>query len=236
MRFRLLRRRLTVSAPRMAIRSALPWPLRWALVALMLGFSAAIGLWAFEFGKSIAGLDKQSKLELQQLRAEVGQLRSEVDKNRTQINVADSLMVAEKAEKDSLKGHLKKLELDNQALRDDLGFFQKLTAGNNVTGISLRGLSAEMHGPGQLQWQTLLMQPVKNAPEFQGRLEITLSGTKAGKLWTLSTQEGGTPVTLKQYLRQQGVVDLPPQVVVTSITAKLLQGSAVKAVLSSRVL
>ena len=36
MRFRLLRRRLTVSAPRMAVRSALPWPLRWFLLALML--------------------------------------------------------------------------------------------------------------------------------------------------------------------------------------------------------
>ena len=54
MRFRLLRRRLTISAPRMAVRSAMPWPLRWAVVAIVLGFCAAIGLWAFEFGKGIA--------------------------------------------------------------------------------------------------------------------------------------------------------------------------------------
>ena len=55
MRFRLLRRRLTISAPRMAVRSALPWPFRWALLAIVLGFCSAIGLWAFEFGKDIAG-------------------------------------------------------------------------------------------------------------------------------------------------------------------------------------
>ena len=54
MRFKLLRRRLTISSPRMAIRSAMPWPFRWAIFALVLGFSAAIGLWAFEFGKDIA--------------------------------------------------------------------------------------------------------------------------------------------------------------------------------------
>jgi hypothetical protein len=55
MRWKLLRRRLSVSAPRMIVRSHLPWPLRWAVVALMFGFSAALALWAFEFGKEIAG-------------------------------------------------------------------------------------------------------------------------------------------------------------------------------------
>jgi len=57
MRWRLLRRRLSISAPRMAVRSHLPWPLRWAVAALMLGFSAALALWAFEFGRNIAGLN-----------------------------------------------------------------------------------------------------------------------------------------------------------------------------------
>ncbi|MGA1733214.1 MAG: hypothetical protein ACO4AH_10435, partial [Burkholderiaceae bacterium] len=75
MRFRLLRRRLTVSAPRMAVRSALPWPLRWLAAALVLGFSAAIALWAFEQGKSLAGVDDQTKLELQSLRKEAAQMR-----------------------------------------------------------------------------------------------------------------------------------------------------------------
>ena len=77
MRFRLLRRRLTISAPTMAIRSHVPWPLRWAVVALMLGFSAAIGLWAFEFGKGIAGLDSTSQQELVQLKDETGKLRED---------------------------------------------------------------------------------------------------------------------------------------------------------------
>ena len=71
MRFRLLRRRLTISAPRMAVRSALPWPFRWAVLAIVLGFCAAIGLWAFEFGKDIVGLEKGSREELVRLRADL---------------------------------------------------------------------------------------------------------------------------------------------------------------------
>ena len=45
MRFKLLRRRLTISAPRMKVRSAMPWPLQWAAAAIVLGFCGAISLW-----------------------------------------------------------------------------------------------------------------------------------------------------------------------------------------------
>ena len=236
MRFRLLRRRLTVSAPRMAIRSALPWPFRWALAALMLGFSAAIGLWAFDFGKTIAGLDRNSKEELTQLRAEVQKLRTESEKNQTRINVSDSLMVAERAEKDNLRAQLKKLEDDNQSLKDDLGFFQRLTTANNPDSVSIRGLGGERVSNNQFKWQILVMQSVKNAPEFQGQLELTLAGSKSGKPWSMPVPPGPQAVSLRQYKRIEGLVEIPPQVTVQSITAKLTQGATFKAVQTAKIL
>ena len=42
MRWRLIRRRLSISAQRMSVRSHLPWPVRWLLAALVLGFSGAL--------------------------------------------------------------------------------------------------------------------------------------------------------------------------------------------------
>ena len=62
MRWKLLRRRL--STPRVTVRRHLPWPIRWLSGALVLGFSAAIALWAFETGKDLAGLDRSAKAEL----------------------------------------------------------------------------------------------------------------------------------------------------------------------------
>ena len=56
MRFRLLRRRLTISAPRVAVRSALPWPLRWLMLAVVFGFCAAVALWAL-FKYTTLGFD-----------------------------------------------------------------------------------------------------------------------------------------------------------------------------------
>ena len=144
MRFRLLRRRLTISAPSMTVRGAVPWPLRWLVLALVFGFSAALSLWAFEFGKSIAGLDKDAKEELQKLRTEVVQLREVNDKNLTKINTSDLTLATEKAGKDKLNERLKQLELDNRALQDDLGFFEKLTQTDSAKGLAIRSLQAEL--------------------------------------------------------------------------------------------
>src|SRR3954447_12670756 len=102
MRFKLLRRRLTISAPRMSVHSSMPWPLRWALVAIVLGFCGAISLWAFEFGKSIAGLDTVSKEELVRLQGDVEELRAERDKAQSGVNTSVSLIRAEKATQETL--------------------------------------------------------------------------------------------------------------------------------------
>ena len=103
MRTRLFLRRLTVSAPRMAVRSALPWPLRWVVLAIALGFCAALALWAFEFGRDIAGLESSSRERLAQSRAELAALRAELgmaiearDKAQSIANTSVTLLTSEK--------------------------------------------------------------------------------------------------------------------------------------------
>jgi hypothetical protein len=241
MRFRLLRRRLTISAPSMAIRSAMPWPLRWAAAALVLGFCAAIGLWAFELGKDLAGIDDNAKEELARLRAEVVQLKTQRDQAQSILNTSGSQLTAEKAAQEKLVSQIKQLEAENRSLRDDLGFFEKLIPSGNNEGVAIRGLQAEpLNAGSQLKWQVLVIQPSKNAPAFNGKLEITLSGLQGGapgsgaggKPWTQIV--GGAAQTLQftQYRRLENVVDLPPQVVVKQLSAKLIEGNATRAIQS----
>jgi len=230
MRFRLLRRRLTISAPRMAVRSAMPWPFRWLVMAIVLGFSAAVALWAFEFGKNIAGLDTSGKQELVQLRAEALRLRDERDKAQSIANTSGSLLTAERAAQEKMAAQLRVLEADNRALRDDLGFFEKLIPSTGQEGVSIRGLYAEVVGERQLKWQVLVLQPVKNAPEFKGQIELTLSGLENGKPWTMALPGGPQALQFRQYRRIEGIVDLPPQTVVKNVSARLVEGTATRAV------
>ncbi len=230
LKFRLFRRRLTISSQRMAVRSALPWPIRWVMGAVMLGFSAAIALWAFEFGKGIAGLDTEAKDELRQLRAEVIALRSDRDKAQTVVNTSSSLLTAEKAAQEKMASQIKQLESDNRLMRDDLGFFEKLLPAGGSEGVSIRGLQAETLSATQLKWQVLVIQSVKDAPDFNGKLELTFNGAMAGKPWTVNLPGGAQTLQFKQYRRIEGVLDLPAQAVVKTMTAKVVDGAITRSV------
>ncbi len=78
-----------------------------------------------------------------------------------------------------------------------------------------------------------MIQPVKNAPEFKGKLEMSVAGTLDGKPWMMVLPGGGVqPLQFRQYRRVEGMVDLPPQAVVKNVSAKVVEGSATRAVQS----
>lgn len=224
MRFRLLKRRLTISAPSMAIRSAMPWPIKWALAAVVLGFCAAISLWAFEFGKDLAGLDRNEKEQLINLQSEVIKLRDERDKAQSIANTSGSIMATEKATQEKLLQTVKQLESENRTLRDDLGFFERLIPTGSGEGLAIRGFHAEVLPSQQLKWQVLVLQPNKNAPEFKGRVELLVTGLGAGKPISINLP-APMPFDVKQYRRLEGLLDLPPSAQIKNVLVKIIEGT-----------
>jgi hypothetical protein len=230
MRFRPFRRRLSHNTPRMSVRSTLPWPFRWLLGAVVIGFSGALALWAFEFGKDIAGLDRNAKQELGQLRGEVVVLREALGKSQLVSNTSDSLLTAERVAQEQIRLQLRQLEIENQTLRSDLGFFERLMSGTGSAALDIRGLQVERVAESKIRWQALMIQPTKNAPEFKGTLEITFTGTQDGQPWSTADTPMTRGVVIRGYLREEGLMEVPPSAVVKTVTARLLQGGAVKSV------
>lgn len=220
----------------MAVRSALPWPFRWAVLAIVFGFCAAIGLWAFEFGKDIAGLEKGSREEVQRLRTELTNVqielaaaRSERDQAQSIANTAGTLVTAEKASQERVLAQVKQLEMESRTLRDDLGFFEKLIPAVGGEGMAIRGLQADLQSGSKLKWQVLVIQSGKNPAEFNGRLEVLFTGVLNGKPW-VATLPGESPaIKVRQYGRMEGVFDVPAQVAIKGMSAKVMDGAVVKA-------
>ena len=208
----------------MIVRSHLPWPLRWAVLALAFGFSAALALWAFEFGKDIAGLERPAKEELAQLRAESIRLRDERERAQSIANTADSLLKTERATLDKLTQQLRQAETEVMALKADLGFFERLLPASGE-GLAVRGLQAELVQPGQLRYQLLLMQSGKSPAEFKGRYELLVTGTLEGKPWTLAMPNGPQPISLRQYARVEGRLDHPADAVVKTVQVRVMDPS-----------
>ncbi len=212
---------MSISAPRMIVRSHLPWPVRWAVLALAFGFSAALALWAFEFGKDIAGLERGAKDELAQLRTEVQRLRDERERAQSIANTADSLLKTERTTQDKLTQQLRQAEAEVLALKGDLGFFERLLPAAGE-GLAVRALQAELMQPGQLRYQMLLMQSGKAPAEFKGRYELQAAGTLDGKPWTLALPAGPQPISLRQYARVEGRLDHPAAAVVKTVQVRVI--------------
>ena len=208
----------------------MPWPLRWAAAAIVLGFCGAISLWAFELGKDLAGVDHGDREELARLREDVVNLRQERDRIQSILNTSGSAMTVERAAQERMVSQIRLLETENRALREDLGFFEKLMPASGTEAVAIRGLQAEVLAGTQLKWQVLVIQPVRNAPEFRGKLELSFSGTLDGKPWTMPLPGGSQALQFKQYRRVEGMVDLPPEAVVTNVSARILEGAVSRAV------
>lgn len=230
MRFRLLRRRLTISAPRVSIRSAMPWPLRWLVLAVFLGFCGAVTLWAFEFGRSLAGMDAGSRQEVLALRAELARLQTDAQQNQTIANTSGSLLLAERSALEQLKVQLRQLEGENRTLREELGFFEKLIPASAAQeGFAIRGLQAQQEADGGLRWQVLVMRPGKNLAPVAGQLELVASGSRDGKPWTQRFAGESQAFQLAQFLRLDGVLQLPGRAVVKTLTARIVHEGRVRA-------
>lgn len=221
MRWKLLRRRLSVSAPRMIVRSHLPWPLRWAVGAVMLGFSAALALWAFEFGKDLAGLDRVAQQELARLKSEHAALRADHARVQAIADTADSLLRAERAAQERLAQQVRELEAERQKLRTELAFFENLLPANGE-GLQLRRVMVEAEAPGRLRFQMLLMQPTKDAAEFVGRVEWVLAGHREGRPWQSVPTDGMRTLRFRQHARVEGTLALPEDAVLQTVQVRVL--------------
>ena len=206
----------------MAVRSTLAWPLRWLLGAVVLGFSAALTLWAFEFGKEIAGLEQDTRGQLLRLREEHQKLVSDMSELKTVANTIDSLLLAERSAQEQLKERLRVLEGENARLSTDLAFFEQLIPSTGSGAVHVRGLRVQRDIESGLTWQLLVMQSERQPTEFKGQLHLQLVGTLEGRPWRMEVQP--QPLSMRQHLRVEGRVDLPAQVVLKTATVRLMQG------------
>ena len=182
-------------------------------------------MWAFEFGKDIAGFDRDAKGELASLRIEVAELREERQKALSVANIAESLLKTETAAQEKLAQSVKAVEAENMALKNDLGFFERLLPASATEGLVIRGLQADVSNPGQVRYQMLVMQAGKAPQEFNGRYEVTLTGTLDGKAWSLVQTGGAKPLQMKQYLRVEGMMDHPAPAVVKAVSVRVTSKS-----------
>ena len=96
-RWKLIRQRFGIAAPRVAVQTQIPWYWRWAGIAILLGVAGAAAHWIYDAGRRYAGFDRSEVVtELQRVQSELDAARSELARLRAIANAADSRVSIER--------------------------------------------------------------------------------------------------------------------------------------------
>ncbi|MCU6432400.1 hypothetical protein LPB67_01245 [Undibacterium sp. Jales W-56] len=231
---RLGQRRLVAS--KMTIRQDQPWPVKLAIVAVIIGLAGAVALWTYDLGRNFAFGPKIKPEEVEALHKQLDELKIERDKLAAQVNTSDSQQNIEKSTQKQLADQVKNLTSENLKLKDDLAFFESLMpSATGPEGITLQRVKAEMVAPNQMRYRVLVMQGGKGGRDFAGDLQLSLTLAQGGKPVMMqfpdprTGEAGKLKLSFRYYQRLEGVITLPEGATVKSLQAKVMDKGQLRA-------
>ncbi|MFZ6675986.1 DUF6776 family protein [Undibacterium sp. Xuan67W] len=221
---------------KMTIRQDQPWPVKLAIVAVIIGLAGAVALWTYDLGRSFAFGPKIKPEEVEALHKQIDELKVERDKLAAQVNTSDSQQNIEKSTQKQLTDQVKNLTSENLKLKDDLAFFESLMpSATGPEGITLQRVKAEMVTPNQMRYRVLVMQGGKGGRDFVGDLQLSLTLAQGGKPVMMqfpdpkTGEAGKLKLSFRYYQRLEGVVTLPEGATVKSLQAKVMDKGQLRA-------
>lgn len=124
---RRLRGRFGISAPRVAVRTHVPWHFRTAGVVVAVAFSAILIGWAYDAGRRSAGFDQGGASQAaEELRLANKTLEDEAARLRSLLTISESSLQIEQAAQRNLSEKNTNLAEENAKLKEEIIVFQKL--------------------------------------------------------------------------------------------------------------
>ena len=231
---RRLRSRFGISAPRLTVRTHVPWHWRAASVIIITAASLALAGWIYDAGRSIAGFKSSAmdtlKTRLAEQEAELKQLRSAATSSTASLQI-------EQAAQAQFKKHAAALEEENVRLKEELAVFENMAQGRGGEGsLAISRLRVESAGDAGYRYTMLVTrQQSKKDGEFRGQLQFLLNIQEAGHGAMITIPAAGDPeaaryqVSFRSFHRLEGQFRLPEGARLISVEARLIQDGNVKA-------
>jgi hypothetical protein len=220
-----------ISAPRMAVRAAIPWYWRWlgwiAVAFVILFLSRA----AYNVGKKFAGFDQsEADHEVQRLAENNVNLQLELAQLRGQLAQGERQLQMEHATYADLVKQVKALAEENATIKEDLAFFQTLMSSSGKEGgVAVSRFLVQNDGrPGEYRYRLLLLQTGQRNKDFQGYLQFAVNLQQDNKKAVMNlpddAQDGkGFKLDFRIYQRLEGTFRVAPNAVVKSIQVRVFE-------------
>lgn len=238
MKLKLWMRHLSVSAPRVAVRTQLPWALRVGvlLVAVLI---AAAGLAAvYRYARDIGQPDNGRILvELEEARSQLQRLTADRDRVAAEAVQIENQLRVERATREGIAVQMKTLEEDNARLRADLAFFETLLpAPAAARGVVIRSFQLQPDtDEATLRYRLLVQQSGRPDRDFVGTVVLKVSLQHDGQLTVLQLPHaahpaaGPAPLSFRHYQRVEGSFSVPVGAAVRSVQVTISSGGETRA-------
>lgn len=219
-------RSLSASAPKVAVRTQLPWPVKVVAIAAAIVVASALAYLALSATRSPVVDDRAALVaEIDRTRTELRQAVLERDRNAAAAAQWENRHKVDQGASEQLGAQLKALESDNARLRDDLNFFESLlpmpVSTRNVVIRSFR-LQPEPEG-NAMRYRLLVQQSGKPEKDFVGTVGLKISLKQGGRPWVIELPDSRAPesgpnaLSFRHYQRLEGTFSLPPGAIVQSV-------------------
>ncbi|TAK90488.1 MAG: hypothetical protein EPO06_07660 [Burkholderiaceae bacterium] len=228
MKYKLLMRRLSVSAPRMRIKTQRPWyvqALFWLVIAVMVYVG---GKWVYQSGLSFSGHAALVK-QVEQMEEQVQSLTSERDDLTAKVNAAESGLQMERSTQEQLSQQIRALTAENNRLKEELGFYQAMSSGRDEGEIVVRSARISQEAGNQWRYRVLLMQNGKASQDFTGQMQLVLTLMQEDKnvMMTLpepnATNRKEYDVSVRRFQKLEGIFNLPQGAVLKAVQIRILE-------------
>lgn len=227
-----IKRRFGIAAPRVAIRTHVPWYWRVLLTGVLLGLVMIIAWGTFDFGRRLAGFHQmESDKEQDRLSRQVEGLKAENEALRRTLAAAERQLQIEVATHESVAQQMETTTAENATLKEDLAFFQSLMANGEPGTITINRFRVEPDAlPGEYRYRLLVVQS-RQRREFQGRLQLVVDLEQDGRPSVMtvpadSAESGGVRLNFKFFQRVEGSFTVTGGAIVKRVHARVIeQGS-----------
>lgn len=228
-----IKRRFSISAPRLSVRPHVPWYVRWAITLPFFFLAGLLVWWSYDAGMELAGFHRgEAEQEIAVLRDRVATLESENANQASLLAVGERQAQMQQASADEVQEQIKALNEENLRLKEDLTFFQNLplTSGRDAE-LSIHSLKLEAGSlPGEYHCRMLLVQGVqRRGGVFDGNLQILVNGVQGGQKVVLQfPQKVATEVeehhlNFRYYQRVERVFRIPVELHIDSVEIRVFE-------------
>jgi len=235
---RRLRSRFGISAPRVLVRTHLPWYWRALAVVVLSGASLALAGWIYDAGQRFAGFHQgASEHEIAGMRERMAQLQTDLEAARKVANASESRLRIESTAQERLTAQIRTLEEENTRLKSDLATFESL-AGEQVgnSGLAISRLQILPVGGGEYRYRLLVAQTgEKKEKEFNGMIQLVATVQRGKDTAMIQFPAAGDPaasqyqVRFRYFRRLEGTFKLAAEARIQRVEVRLIQDGAVKA-------